>query len=454
MASLVDRYQERLMPIANKVGNQRFLVALRDSFIGTMPVIMAGSFALMINAFLADLPGQFGNTFIPQTFGWFIDINYILFKGSIPIVVFLFLFNFGVNIAKIYKVDTVSAGLVAVASYVITIANTVTQNFKLENVDSKALAGLLGDKLQGVAVQGEELAVTVRNAIPLDQIGAKGYFTGIIIGFVSVIIFCKVMNRNWTIKLPDSVPPAIVKPFLSIIPAAIAMYVVAIATYAFNQLTGELMITWVYKVLQAPLLNMSQSFLAVLIIVILNKIFWFFGLHGGNVLAPVMSSLFGVTMLANLEAYRAGTTIPYLWTDNSFGAFVWFDAIGLAISILWMARSRHLREVAKLGIFPMIFNIGEPVMYGVPIVLNPIMFIPFVLSPVLMVTVAYFATTMGLVAPVTQNVTWVMPPVLYGFFATAFDWRAIVLSLINIGISTAVYYPFVKIADKQQEMGA
>ena len=73
---------------------------------------------------------------------------------------------------------------------------------------------------------------------------------------------------------------------------------------------------------------------------------------------------------------------------------------------------------------------------------------------VLMVTVAYFATTMGLVAPVTQNVTWVMPPVLYGFFATAFDWRAIVLSLINIGISTVVYYPFVKIADKQQEMGA
>lgn len=292
MASLVDRWQERLMPIANKVGNQRFLVALRDSFIGTMPVIMAGSFALMINAFLADLPGQFGNTFIPQTFGWLIDINYILFKGSIPIVVFLFLFNFGVNIAKIYKVDTVSAGLVAVASYVITIANTVTQNFKLENVDSKALAGLLGDKLQGVAVQGEELAVTVRNAIPLDQIGAKGYFTGIIIGFVSVIIFCKVMNRNWTIKLPDSVPPAIVKPFLSIIPAAIAMYVVAIATYAFNQLTGELMITWVYKVLQAPLLNMSQSFLAVLIIVILNKIFWFFASTAATswrLLCPVSS---------------------------------------------------------------------------------------------------------------------------------------------------------------------
>ena len=261
------------------------------------------------------------------------------------------------------------------------------------------------------------------------------------------------MNRNWTIKLPDSVPPAIMKPFLSIIPAAIAMYVVGIATYLFNLVTGELLIDWIYKILQAPLLSLSQSFWAVLLIVFLNKIFWFFGLHGGNVLAPVMASLFGVTMLANLEAYQAGQAIPYMWTDNSFGAFVWFDAIGVAIAILWQSRNKHYREVAKLGIFPMVFNIGEPVMYGLPIVLNPIMFIPYVLTPMVMVTVAYFATSMGLVAPVTQNVTWVMPPILYGFFATAFDWRAIILSLVNIAISTAIYLPFVKMADKQEELG-
>ena len=92
-----------------------------------------------------------------------------------------------------------------------------------------------------------------------------------------------------------------------------------------------------------------------------------------------MASLFGVTMLANLEAYQAGHAIPYMWTDNSFGAFVWFDAIGVAIAILWQSRNKYYREVAKLGIFPMVFNIGEPVMYGLPIVLNPIMFIPYVL---------------------------------------------------------------------------
>lgn len=449
MSNFVDKWQARLMPIANKVGNQKFLVALRDSFIGTMPVIMTGSFALMLNAFLSDLPGQFGWTWITSAFQWLIDINWLVFKGSIPIVVLLFLFTFGVNIARIYKTDKVSAGLVAVASYVITIGGSITKTFELAS-NSQAV-GKAVEKLPEFKLTGNSLAVTLNSVIPGDQISARGYFTAILIGFVSVIIFCKVMNRNWTIKLPDSVPPAIMKPFLSIIPAAIAMYVIGIATYIFNTVTGELMINWIYKVLQAPLLSMSQSFWAVLLIVFLNKIFWFFGLHGGNVLAPVMASLFGVTMLANLEAFQAGQVIPYMWTDNSFGAFVWFDAIGVAIAILWQAKNKHYREVAKLGIFPMIFNIGEPVMYGLPIVLNPIMFIPYVVTPLLMVTVSYWATAWGLVAPVTQNVTWVMPPVLYGFFATAFDWRAIILSLINIAISTFVYLPFVKMADKQQE---
>ena len=449
MSNFVDKWQARLMPIANKVGNQKFLVALRDSFIGTMPVIMTGSFALMLNAFLSDLPGQFGWTWITSTFQWLIDINWLVFKGSIPIVVLLFLFTFGVNIARIYKTDKVSAGLVAVASYVITIGGSITKTFELAS-NSQAVGKAI-EKLPEFKLTGNSLAVTLNSVIPGDQISARGYFTAILIGFVSVIIFCKVMNRNWTIKLPDSVPPAIMKPFLSIIPAAIAMYVIGIATYIFNTVTGELMINWIYKVLQAPLLSMSQSFWAVLLIVFLNKIFWFFGLHGGNVLAPVMASLFGVTMLANLEAFQAGQAIPYMWTDNSFGAFVWFDAIGVAIAILLQAKNKHYREVAKLGIFPMIFNIGEPVMYGLPIVLNPIMFIPYVVTPLLMVTVSYWATAWGLVAPVTQNVTWVMPPVLYGFFATTFDWRAIILSLINIAISTFVYLPFVKMADKQQE---
>lgn len=449
MGSKLDILQEKLTPIAAKVGNQKFLVALRDSFVGTMPVIMTGSIALLINAFLVDLPDQFHMTQITQTFQWLVDINSLIFKGSIPIVSLLFIFCLGVNIAKIYKTDTTSAGLIALASFVISIDNSVSKTFTLTDKMGSGLAKLI-EGIDGLKVSGHDLTVTIGGALSGGQINARGYFTAIFIGFVSTIIFCKAMNKKWVIKLPDTVPPAIMKPFMSIIPGFLAMYTVGIFTYIFNNLSHDVFIEWIYKVLQLPLLGLSQSFFAVLLLVLLNKLFWFFGLHGGNVLAPIMEGLFGVAMLANLEAYQNGQAIPYLWNSGSFGAFVWFDGLALVIAILLQSRNSHYREVAKLGLAPVLFNIGEPVNYGLPVVLNPILFIPYVVGPCLMATVAYVATSLGWVSPVTQNVTWVMPPVLYGFFSTAFDWRAIVLSLVCLFVGTIVYIPFVKVADKQE----
>ena len=429
MNKALDKMQEKLSPIAMKVGNQRFLVALRDSFVGTMPVIMTGSVALLLNAFLVDLPQQFHLEGITKAFQWLVDINNLVFKGSIPIVSLLFIYCLGVNVAKIYKVDTVSAGLVSLASFVISIGGKVTQSFPLPKAANMNLDQII-QGIDNLKFDGQNLLVTVGNVLPGNHVNARGYFTAMIIGFLASIIFCKVMNKNWVIKLPDSVPPAIAKPFISIIPGFMAMYVVAILTYVFQLLSSDLLIDWIYKVLQTPLLGLSQSFFAVILMIFLNKLFWFFGLHGGNVLAPIMEGLFGVAMLANLDAFQKGEAIPYIWTSGSFGAFVWFEGLGLVIAILLFSRNNHYREVAKLGLAPVMFNIGEPVNYGLPVVLNPLLFIPFVVSPILMGTVAYLATDLGLVAPVTQNVTWVMPPILYGFFSTAFDWRSIILSVI------------------------
>lgn len=168
-------------------------------------------------------------------------------------------------------------------------------------------------------------------------------------------------------------------------------------------------------------------------------------------MAPIMEGVFGVALLANLEAYQKHEAIPYLWTSVSYGAFVWYATLGLLIAIFWKSKNEHYREVAKLGVAPVLFNIGEPVMYGLPTVLNPLLFIPFIVCPAVMSSVAYIATSLGLVAPVTQNVTWVMPPVLYGFFSTGFDWRAILLSLVNLALATLIYLPFVKMADNELE---
>lgn len=270
MNTMLDKMQEKLSPIAMKVGNQKFLVALRDSFVGTMPVIMTGSIALLLNAFLVDLPQQFHLESITKTFQWLVDINNLVFKGSIPIVSLLFIYCLGVNIAKIYKVDTVSAGLVSLASFVISIGSTVTKSFPLANVGDVKLDQIL-QGIDNLAFDGKNLMVTIGNVIPGNHINARGYFTAMMIGFLASIIFCKVMKKNWVIKLPGSVPPAIAKPFTSIIPGFMAMYIVAILTYVFHLLSNDLLIDWVYKVLQTPLLGLSQSFFAVILMIFLKR---------------------------------------------------------------------------------------------------------------------------------------------------------------------------------------
>lgn len=335
--------------------------------------------------------------------------------------------------------------LVALSSFVISLGTSMTKAFEVSGVTSGVAKAL--NKVAGLSYAKGSLSVTISGLIPGDQVSSRGYFTAIIIGFLAVIVFAKIMKKDITIKLPDSVPPAIAVPFTSIIPAFVAMYVVAILTFAFDQLTGKLIIDWIYDVLQAPLLGFSQSPVSVIAVAFLTQLFWFFGIHGGNVMAPIMEGVFGVALLSNLEAYKAGTKIPYLWTSVSYGAFVWYATLGLLIAIFMVSKNKHYRQVAKLGIAPCLFNIGEPVMYGLPTVLNPILFIPFLLCPIVMSGVAYAATALGLVAPVTQNVAWVMPPVLYGFFGTAFDWRSIILSLVNLALAVIIYFPFVKLAN-------
>ncbi|PUA26154.1 PTS sucrose transporter subunit IIBC, partial [Enterococcus faecalis] len=284
---IMNTIQNKVLPIATKIGNQRFLVALRDSFIGTMPVVMTGSVALLINAFLVDIPDQFNLQKITSFFQWWVDINNLVFKGSISIVALLFIYCLGVNIAKIYKTDTLSSGLVALSSFIISIGNSMTSTYNLSNNNNIDIATLFTG-VEGIKVTGSSLNVTISGLLPGTQINSNGYFTAIIIGFLSSIIFCKLMNKNWTIKLPDTVPPAIAKPFLSIIPALVSLYIVAIFTFSFTKITDLLIIDWIYKVLQIPMLGLSQSFLAVILVAVLTQFFWFFGIHGGNVMAPIM----------------------------------------------------------------------------------------------------------------------------------------------------------------------
>ncbi|MCL2863949.1 MAG: PTS sugar transporter subunit IIC [Lachnospiraceae bacterium] len=438
--SFMEKY---FVPVAAKIGSMRVLIAVRDAFVGTLPVAMAGSIAVMINAIIRDMPGQFNPDYdvsaIP-VLAQIVAVNGFVWQGTLAVAGIIFAISWGYNLSRVFDVDGLAGALVSLATLIMGVQFAVPD-------------GPWG-------------------WLPLRHLGAMTYFTTMLLGGLSVAIYIILIKRKITIKLPDSVPPAISKAFTAIIPAAAGLYAAAIIYYIFSLTIGAegtFVIDWISEVIAAPLLGLSQGYGAVALITFLVSLFWFFGLHGPNVLAPILEGIWGVGQLNNLNAFQEGglqavmanignpnmQEATFLWVRGSFDAYAWFGGSGgtitLILAIFLFSKRADYKTIAKLGVGPGIFNINEPVMFGLPIVLNPIMLIPFILAPLVATTIGYLATIWGLVAPVTQSVTWVMPPFLLSFLATAGDWRAPIVTLVAFAASFVIWAPFVIAANSQKE---
>lgn len=457
MNGLVSWMEKYILPIAAKIGSEKHLVALRDAFITMMPATMAGAIAVLLNAFMRDFPNTYigPDNAITTFFTPVIAINGIIWNATLAIMAVVFTVSFGYNLAKAYEVDRLSGSIIALVAFFMGLPDTAKTTLTLTEELSKDAAALITDA--GGVVATADGASTIQAGawgwFPFSpHMGGSGLFTAMIFGFISVIIFAKLMQKNVIIKMPDSVPPAVSKAFAAIIPGVVALYVCGIIYHVFKEVTGQPVIDWISSTIQAPLLNLSQGYGAVFIIVLLVHVLWFFGLHGTNIMGPVLQSIYGVAMVENSNAYQTGTEIPYKWVAGSFEAFVWPGGAGvtlvLLVTILVFSKRADYKTVGKLGIGPGLFNINEPVMFGLPVVLNAVLLVPFILAPIATATIAYFATVAGLVNPVVVNVIWVMPAGLSGFLATAGDWRAIVLTIVNLAVAFVIWTPFVIAANK------
>lgn len=461
MNALVAWLEKFFLPLASKIGGQKHLIALRDAFIGTLPATMAGSVAVMLNAILRDLPPQFidgyDGTTIP-VIKQIITINGYVWNGTLAIAGLIFVFSWGYNIAKAYGVNELSGGIVSTAASIAGITFSFTGGIKLKglNLDPATIEAI---NKAGWAATPKEITATGWGWLPLNNLDANFFFTAMIIGFIATMIYVKLMLKDITIKLPDSVPPAISKAFASIIPATAALYVVAIFYWLFSLMVPDMtFLQWMQKTIAEPLLGLSQGFGAVVLTALFVQLFWFFGIHGPNVLAPILESVFGVAQLQNVNLFQKGgadlvISEGYNWVRGSFDAYAWFGGSGgtlvLILAILLFSKRKDYLTVGKLSVGPGIFNINEPIMFGLPIVLNPIMFIPFLFAPVVSVSIGYFATIWGLVNPVSQQVVWVTPPFLMSFLATGGDWRAPIVTLVAMVVSFLIWVPFVMAADRK-----
>lgn len=452
----MSNFTEKFMEIAGKIGSQRHLIAIRDSFISTMPITMAGAVAVLLNVFLRDLPTNLGWTGFVEAVQPIIDINGYVYFGTIGIMALIFAFSFGYHLSQMYKVNPLAGGLISFASFVATIPQSLTISTPLEGIDKAALAGLEKIGLTLTTADGlTSLETSQWGAIALKYGGATGLFSALVIGFLATWVYATLVKHNVVIKLPDTVPPAVNKAFAAIIPGTVAIYASSILAYGVFALTGQSLSDVVSTYIQIPLLGLSQGLGSVILVTFLVQLFWFFGLHGHNVLAPVMEGIYSVALNENTAVYNATQStadLPWLWTRGSFDAYAQMGGSGvtlaLIIAIFLFSKREEYKVVAKLSAPMGVFNINEPMIFGIPMVLNPLFVIPWLIVPPICATIAYLATASGLIPPVFAAVPWITPPGLYAYLATGGSVMAAVISLFNLLVAFLIWTPFVIAANK------
>jgi PTS system cellobiose-specific IIC component len=318
------------------------------------------------------------------------------------------------------------------------------------------------DKLSGAAVavvswfilmpyKVTDGSVTL-NGIPLDWVGSKGIFIGIITAFVSVHIYAWVIKKGWIIKMPKGVPPAVTQSFAALVPSAVVLGVFFLVNSLLALTPYDNAFNFIFKFLQQPLLVLGNTLGAVLVAMGFQHFFWFFGINGGSIVGSIMQPILTPLSMENLSAFQAGTVLPNVINQQFYDLFTTFGGAGSTLSMLIamiiVCRSQRIKNLSKISIVPALFGINEPVIFGLPVVLNPTILIPFLLTPLINILISYFSMVSGLV-PFTSGVSmpWTTPVIISGFLTTG--WRGALLQLILVILGVFIYMPFVKMMDKQ-----
>ena len=417
---MLSKLESVLMPLAEKIGKNKYLIAVRDGFLLSMPLLIVGSFFLLIANF--PIPGW--SDFWARFFGedW---VSYFAkpTDATFSIMAILAVVGIGYSFAEQMNVDKLFGAASAMVSWFLIMPYEVL------------LEG-------GGSVKG----------IPLDWVGSKGIFVGIICAFLSIHIYAWVNKKGWVIKMPEGVPPTVVKSFAALIPAGVSMLVFFVINIIFAMTPFHSAFDFMFTILQVPLLKLGNTLPAMVIAYIFLHLFWFFGVNGGSVVAAVFNPILQTLSAENLAAYQAGAPIPNIICQQFQDLFATFggcgSALSLMIAMLLFCRSKRIRELGKLSLVPGLFGINEPIVFGLPIVLNPMILIPFMLVPTINIVISYICMSIGLV-PLCSGVAipWTMPVVLSGFLSTG--WQGAVLQLVLLVLGIFVYMPFIKMMDKQ-----
>ncbi|WP_265459779.1 PTS sugar transporter subunit IIC [Enterococcus sp. HY326] len=413
MKFMSEKNMDRLLVVADKISNFRYLKGISDGLASLLSITISGSIFLL----LGNLPIAPYTKFLEATgLAEILPLAYNCTIGLIAVYAVYFIAN---RFTKTFGIDGTIAGLLALVAFFIVTPSVTTDEF---------------------------------SGFAFTWLGAQGLFVAIIMALLVGRIYVFIIQKDLVIKMPDGVPPTVSRSFAAIIPAFVTLVVALVIKAIFYGTSFTSIHHFVYQFIQTPLESIGGSFGGIMIAILVMQVLWVLGIHGSLIVYNIMTPIFLSLDTANLTAYANGEALPNIVGGAFMNMFSEIGGagctIGLNLLMLFLARSQRYKALGKLAILPGIGRINEPLIFGTPLVMNPIMAIPFIVAPLVSAAFGYITISIGLFPRlIGTSVPMGVPVVIQGLLQGS--WQLAVLQFICILITTAIYFPFFKILDRQ-----
>ncbi|PXZ07236.1 PTS cellobiose transporter subunit IIC [Gilliamella apicola] len=425
--------QKYLMTPMAKISQFKIVRAVMAAGMASVPFCIVGSMFLVFNTLPMTFTGL--ETLFQNTIFKVSDLYMIANTATMGILALYFNIVVGYELTKIeeeetgLKVNALNGAMLSVFAFIMTLPELVMQNGKMV---------LLSDQSE-LVFNGLRL-----NPFVL-RLGTSGIFIGIVMAIVATQLYFLCVRRNWVVKMPETVPLGVSRSFTALIPTFVIAFTIII-------LNGILVYfgTDIFDIIGVPftfVTNLTKSWLGIMVILFLIHALWVVGIHGASIIGAFITPI----MLTNMNENVGGAHIPFAGEFNNSLVILGGSGSTLLMTffIAFCAKSSQLKILGRASAVPAIFNINEPIIFGMPIVYNPYLALPFLLAPMACGTLGYFAISTGFMNPIIALIPWPSPMGLGAFIGTGGDYRAMFVAILSAILALLIYLPFVKIYDNK-----
>ena len=415
MNKLIE-FIEKGKPFFEKISRNPYLRAIRDGFIAAMPVILFSSIFLLV----AFVPNIFGFTWsdeavaaIMKPYGYTMGIVAVLVAGTTAKSL---TDAFNRQLPKTNQINFISTMIASISGFLL----------------------LASDGIEGGFANG--------------YMGTKGLLTAFLAAFITVNIYKICVKNNVTIRMPDEVPPNVSQAFKDVIPYALSIFVLYGIDLATRQLVGTNVAEAILKLFE-PLFTAADGYVGITIIFGAYALFWFVGIHGPSIVEPAIAAITYANIETNFQLLQAGQHADKILTSGTQMFIVTMGGTGATLVVpfmfMWLTKSKRNKAIGRASVVPTFFGVNEPILFGAPLVLNPVFFVPFILAPIANVWIFKFFVDTLKMNSFSVNLPWTTPAPLGIVMGTNFAPLAFVLAILLVVVDVLIYYPFLKVYDEQ-----